>query len=219
MELVLLLFTLGYVSQLVGNALLIKKLREKKNIEGLAFETQIIYLIGSIIRCIWVFDTRLSTLWIVWVELLLSVGSNSYLVYLFWKYRDSKFFNIPNPYKFIYLLAASTVLSIFLHPGSKGTYYFSMQMLVAFTMYFEACGLLPQIHIFRKQGEVEITVSHYVFSLAVSRIFRLAFWFFMWLDGDSFVYLMIADILHTALLGDFIYYYFKRQSGQPLLLQ
>jgi ER lumen protein retaining receptor len=219
MELVLVIFTLGYICHLVGNALLIKKLREKKNIEGLAFETQIIYLIGSVVRCIWVFDTRLTSLFLVWVELLLSVSSNAYIVYLFWKFKDSKFIHVQNPYKFIYLLIASTVLSIFLHPGSKGAYYFSMQMLVAFTMYFEACGLLPQIYILRKLQEIEVTIGHYVFSLALSRIFRLIFWIMMWLEGEAFVYLMVADFLHTVLLADFVYYYIKRRSGEPLLLQ
>ncbi len=219
MELILLLFTLGYVAQLIGNYLLIMKIRKQKNIEGLSFETQIIYLIGSIVRCIWVFDTRLTNLFLVWLELLLSVSSNAYLVHLFWKYRESKYVQIQNPYKFIYLLIASTILSICFHPGSKGQYYFTMQMLVAFTMYFEACGLLPQIYILRKLNEIEMTIGHYVFSLAVSRVFRLCFWIGMWLEGDSFIYLMLADLLHTVLLADFCYFYLRRKTGEPLLLR
>lgn len=218
MELVLLLFNLGYVAQLVGNYLLIQKIRKQKNIEGLSFETQVIYLIGAFVRCIWVFETRLTHTLLVWLELLANLGSLSYLVYLFWKYKDSKFVQIQNPFKFIYLLIASTVLSIFFHPGSKGKYYFTLQMLVAFTMYFEACGLLPQIYILRRMVEVEITMGHYVFCLAVSRAIRLLFWLCMWLEGDSFIYLMLADLLHTALLADFVYYYVKRKTGQPLLL-
>lgn len=218
MEFILFMFMMGYIAQLVGNYILIMKIRKQKNIEGLSFETQVIYLIGSLVRGIWVFETRLSNTWLFWPELLASIGSSGYLVYLFYKYKDSKFVQIQNPFKFVYLLIASTVLSIFLHPGSKGKYYFTLQMLVAFTMYFEACGLLPQIYILRKMAEVEITLGHYVFSLAVSRAIRMVFWFMMWLDGDSFIYLMIADLLHTILLGDFVYYYVRRKTGQPLLL-
>jgi len=218
MELLLLLFNLGYLSQLVGNYILIQKIRKQKNIEGLSFETQVIYLIGALVRCIWVFETRLSGTFVVWIELLLSVGSSSYLVFLFWKYKDSKFVQLQNPFKFIYLLIASTILSVFFHPGSKGSYYFTLQMLVAFTMYFEACGLLPQIYILRKMREVEVQLGHYVFCLAISRAVRLLFWLCMWLEGDSFIYLMLADFLHTALLGDFVYFYLKTKRGQPLLL-
>jgi len=218
MELVLLLFNLGYIGQLVGNYFLIQKIRKQKNIEGLSFETQIIYLIGALVRCVWIFETRLSGTFTVWLELLLNVGSSSYLIYLFWKYKDTKFDQTQNPFKFVYLLAASIILSFFFHPGSKGDYYFSMQMLVSFTMYFEACGLLPQIYILRKMREVEINLGHYMFCLALSRFVRILFWIKMHLEGDSFIYLMIADLIHTILLGDFVYFYLKRQTGQPLLL-
>ncbi len=218
MELILLLFNFGYIAQLVGNYILIKKIRRQKNIEGLSFETQIIYLIGALVRCVWVFETRLTNTFTVWIELLLSVGSSSYLVYLFWKYKDSKFVQLQNPFKFLYLLIASAVLSFFFHPGNQGDYHFSMQMLVSFTMYFEACGLLPQIYILRKMREVEISLGHYMFCLALSRCIRILFWVLMHLEGDSFLSLMLADLIHTILLGDFVYFYLKRQSGQPLLL-
>ena len=218
MELVLLLFNFGYIAQLVGNYFLIQKIRKQKNIEGLSFETQIIYLIGALVRCVWVFETRLTNTFTVWLELLLSVGSSLYLIYLFWRYKESKFDQVQNPFKFVYLLIASVILSFFFHPGSKGDYYFSMQMLVSFTMYFEACGLLPQIYILRKMREVEINLGHYMFCLALSRFIRILFWIMMHIGGDSFLYLMIADLIHTLLLGDFVYFYLKRQTGQPLLL-
>lgn len=120
MELVLMLFTLGYIAQFAGNYLLIMKIRKQKSIEGLSFETQIIYLIGSLVRCIWVFDTRLTSNFLVWIELLLSVASYGYLVYLLHLYKDTKIHHVENPYKFIYLLLGSVILSIFFHPGSKG---------------------------------------------------------------------------------------------------
>ena len=48
--------------------------------------------------------------------------------------------------------------------------------------------------------------------LAVSRVFRLGFWGKMWMDGNTFVHLVIADALHTLLVADFVYYYaFKRE--------
>jgi len=219
MEPVLLLFTAGYFCQLVGNFLLIRKIRREKHTEGLSFDTQIIYLIGSIVRAIWIFETRLAGLILVWVELFLSIGSNGYLVHLFRKYKEHNIMNLSNPFKFLWLLAASAILSIFFHPGSKGAYFFTMQMLVSFTMFFEACGLLPQIYYLQKMEQVEPTTGRYVFSLAISRIFRLLFWIMMYIEGDSFLYLMIADFLHTLLLAEFIYYFLKRKSNEPLILR
>ena len=76
-------------------------------------------------------------------------------------------------------------------------------------MYMEAIGLLPQIYLIRKHKEVEAMTGHYMFCLAVSRFLRLIFWLQMYLKGDSFLYLVIADLIHTILLSDFTYFYVK----------
>ena len=212
----LLMFTLGYLSQVVGSVLLIKKIRRKKNTEGLSFETQICYLVGVLIRVIWIFKTRLSKHFIVWLELVVSISIAVYLVYLFVKYKDSSFVQINNPIKLVYLVAVCAVLSYFFHPGKRDAY---MQMLVSFTIFLEAAGMLPQIYIMRKLKAVEVTIGHYVFSLAVSRVFRLLFWFMSWLDGVAFGYLVIADLVHTLLLADFCYFYLRSKRGTPILLQ
>ena len=115
------------------------------------------------------------------------------------------------------MTAICTVLSFFFHPGSKNEWYISKQMLVSFTMYMEAIGLLPQIYLIRKHKEVEAMTGHYMFCLAVSRFLRLIFWLQMFWDGDWVGYLVIADLIHTLLLSDFTYFYIK-QARQPCIL-
>mmetsp|Transcript_7640 Transcript_7640/g.4097 ORF Transcript_7640/g.4097 Transcript_7640/m.4097 type:complete len:112 (-) Transcript_7640:22-357(-) len=111
-------------------------------------------------------------------------------------------------------------MSFCFHPGTKGDYYWSMQMLVSFSMFIEALGLLPQLFLMRKSGEVEGMTSHYMMCLGLSRLIRLFFWLALWMEGDLFVYLVLADLMHTFLLADFAYYYFCAiRSGTPLLVK
>jgi ER lumen protein retaining receptor len=70
----------------------------------------------------------------------------------------------------------------------------------------------------RNLEEVEIMTGHYMFCLAVSRFLRLIFWVMLYYQGDSFVYLIVADLIHTLLLADFSYYYLKYSRGPSILL-
>ena len=210
------MFTLGYLCQVAGSVLLIRKIRRKKNTEGLSFDTQICYLIGSIARIVWVNKTRLSKHYLVWLELLISIGIAAYTVYLFIKYKDREAVPVNNPFKLPYLLIATVVLSYFFHPGKRDAY---MQMLVSFTIFLEAMGMVPQIYTMRKLKTVEVTIGHYVFSLALSRVFRLIFWIISYVDGVAFGYLIIADLVHTVFLADFVYFYLRTKPGTPILLQ
>ena len=60
--------------------------------------------------------------------------------------------------------------------------------------------------------------GHYCFCLGVSRFLRLIFWVLMYLQGDHFIYLIAADLVHTVLLADFTYYYIKSLRGESILL-
>jgi len=59
MEYLLLVFTLGYLIQDFANLILILRIRRKRSIEGLSKETQIMYFLGTFMRFIYIFDTRL----------------------------------------------------------------------------------------------------------------------------------------------------------------
>lgn len=218
MEFILLLFTVGYLFQHAGSLILIRQIHKRQSIEGLSRDTQISFLIGAISRIFWVFDTRLMYFPLIWIELILSVVSGAYILYLFHKLKHTQFSETHNPFNLKILLVGCLVLSFFFHPGAKNKYYLTIQMLVSLTMFLEASGMLPQIYLMRKTGTLEVNTGHYIFLLGTSRVIRLCFWTMMYLDGESFLYLIIADLLHTILLLDFVWCYFRKQKGNLIIL-
>eukprot|EP00743_Colponemidia_sp_Colp-15_P001590 GILK01001736.1.p1 GENE.GILK01001736.1~~GILK01001736.1.p1 ORF type:complete len:224 (-),score=33.43 GILK01001736.1:198-869(-) len=213
---VLWLFTLGYFAQFVGTSILLYKIRKQRSIYGLSVDTQQMFLLAAIVRVIWVFDTRLTQLSLVYVEMVLSILFSLGIVYYCHKYRHTTTVQARN-WSWI-LIAICAVLAFLFHPGKKNEYWWTMQILVAFSLYLEAGGLMPQLVVMRKIGEVEPLTSHYMFCLAASRFLRLGFWILMWLDGDKFFSLMAADLIHTLLLSDYVYYYLKSLTDRKRLI-
>lgn len=219
MELVLVLFLLGYWSQLAATALLIYKVRTQKSIYGLCPDTQQILLLATLSRVIWLYETRLSSLPLATLEVLTSTALLIYSTYLCYRYKGTCIHLTPKYLSTQVITAGCLVLCFFFHPGVKNQYYLTLQMLVSFSMFMESAGLLPQFVLMRKVGEVEGMTGHYVMSLGLARIFRLLFWIKMYMDGETFGHLIIADALHTFLLADFAYVYFKSiRTNKPILL-
>merc|ERR1719432_612695 len=107
------------------------------------------------------------------------------------------------------------VLALLFHPGDD---WFSMQILVSYTMFQEAMGLLPQLYLMRKMHEVEAMTSHYVGLMVVARFFRMVFWGKMYFLGEHFLQLFFADILHTVLAADYMYLWCRKlQYGGRLV--
>merc|ERR1719247_2333144 len=104
-------------------------------------------------------------------------------------------------------IPAALVVSFFFHPGDD---WMSMQILVSFTMFIEACGLLPQLWLFRKMHEVEPMTSHYVGLLVCARFIRMIFWAKMYFIGENFLVLLFADIAHTLLSADYLLLWCKK---------
>lgn len=71
----------------------------------------------------------------------------------------------------------------------------------------------------RKLGEIELKVGRYLVCMAISRILRGMFWLFIYLAADKFPFLLIADTIHTIILGEFVYIYMKHKSGDVILLK
>ena len=219
MEIVLWLFMLGYWSQLAATALLIYKVRTQRSIYGLCPDTQKLLLLATLSRVIWLFETRLSTMPLATFEVITSTVLLVYSTYLCYSYKVTCIHLTPKYLSVQVITAVCLVLCFFFHPGIKNEYYLSMQMLVSFSMFMESAGLLPQFVLMRKVGEVEGMTGHYVMSLGLARIFRLLFWIMMYVDGETFGHLIAADALHTVLLVDFAYVYFKSiRNNKPILL-
>lgn len=201
------LFILGYYVQLVASCLLLYKIWKHKSIYGLSVDTQAAYLFGVISRCIWVFETRLVDTKFAYIELLLSVVASIGLAYLcFTNYHTTM--KHAHPSLRIYSTGPASLLLAFLfHPGDG---WWSMQILVSYTMFQEAMGLLPQLWLMRKMHEVEPLTSHYVGLLICARFIRMMFWVKMYFLGEHFLQLLFADVCHTLLSADYLYLWFKK---------
>merc|ERR1711988_1271293 len=94
----------------------------------------------------------------------------------------------------------------------------SMQVLVSFSMYMEAIAMLPQLWLMRKMHEVEPLTSHYVGLLVIARIIRMMFWVKLFVLGEHFVQLLIADMFHALFSADYLWLWCKKlKSGGRLV--
>ena len=213
------LFISGYLGQLIANIMLVYQIHKSKSIYGLCDDTQLVFLVATFSRVFWMHDTRLTSFYIATFEVVMNLILSAYICYMCYKFRETKKFDTPQYLQWFFITGACLVLSFFFHPGQKNEYYLTIQMLVSFSLFMECVGLLPQFIVMRKSKEVEGFTSHYIMCLGGARLIRLAFWLMSYWEGETFGYLIIADLLHTILLGDFAFYYYKSiRSGRPILL-
>ena len=220
MKLVLWLFEIGYLLQHFATILQIMRMLNKKSTELVSVDSNILFLITSIAKIFWIFDTMLKKMIISYFEVLIGLGSLAVIIYLYYKYKKNDYFDIedkmPRYLRWYAILPALLILSFFSHPGSKGPYYFTMQMLVSVSIYGEALGLLPQLYILKFTKDTGNVSQYYTIFLGFARVFRLLFWIQMYMSNSTFIYLMIADILHTLLFAYFVFTYIRNWNNITL---
>ena len=107
------------------------------------------------------------------------------------------------PLKWYFVTGACLVLATCFHPGSKGEFFFTLQMFVSFSMFTEAAALVPQLHHVYCHKDTEGLNYYYLVCLGIARLCRLFFWWSMSTKRDHFWYMLLADIIHSALLLGF----------------
>lgn len=209
------LFLVGYFVHFAASCLLIYKIVKSKSIYGLSIDTQFAYLLAVLARCVWSLETRLVETKFAYLELFASVAIACGLSFLCYQYNHTTLMQ-STPMLRVYATApASLVLAFFFHPGDE---WLSMQILVSYTMFQEAMGLLPQLWLMRKMNEVEPLTSHYVGLIVVARFIRMLFWGKMYFLGEHFLQLFFADICHTLLSADYMYLWCRKlQYGGRLI--
>jgi ER lumen protein retaining receptor len=174
-----------------------------------SLETNIFFLIGSLSRIGWIWDSMLKGFFLSYVELILGFVSLITLIALFFKYKSLDFvyseLKYPIYCKTYILLPLILALSYFFHPGKKTAYWFNSQMFVSLSIYSEAIGMIPQLYIISRQKDSGNISEWYIICLGIARFFRLLFWFQMQKKGKTFTGLMIADAVNTIFLFVFIY--------------
>lgn len=223
MSVVLLLFNAGYLCQHLGTFLQILRIENRKDIEGVSVDTQILFLIGAIARIVWITDTMLKDSFLTYVELALAGITLLYTLFIcFFKYNleystmslvNNK--KIPIFVRWYVVLLVCAGLSYFYYPGDEEAAY-DIQMLVSLTIFTEAAGLLPQIFYVNKEKDSANFSYFYLIFLTISRIFRLCFWIQMYMEGNDFGFLMYADLIHLLMVSGFIWSFFRNLNGLSL---
>jgi len=211
------LFILGYLIQFAGSAVLLYKIILSGSIYGLSIDTQICLLIATICRCIWSLETRLVETWLAYFELSLSTGVAVLLCYTTVTLRHTTTRSPWWPLRCFVTVPATILLAVLFHPGS---YWITVQTLVAFSMYLECVALLPQLYLMRRMIDIEPFTSLYVVLLIISRIIRMLFWAILFWKGEHFLGLFLADAIHSALSVDYLYLWWnKLRNGGWLLFR
>ena len=121
---------------------------------------------------------------------------------------------MPVYLKWFSTIAVAAALACIFFPGKAGTYFFTQQMFVSFTMFTEALSLLSQLYHMRMSRGLEGLNSQYLAALAVSRLSRIYFWYTMSSKLNTFWYLIAADSIHTVLVVAFALVFYSTAKQQ-----
>jgi ER lumen protein retaining receptor len=209
MSFVLWLFEFGYILQHAATIFQIFRIKSRKSTEIISLDTNILFLIGALSRLVWMWDSMLKGFFLAYLEIIMAFISLVYIIFLYSKYKVNTLvtneIRLPVFMRVQVLLPIVCVLSFFFHPGVKNNYYFTIQMFVSLSIFSEAIGLLPQWYIISKEKDTGNISQFYVVFLAFARLFRLLFWISMYYQGMKFGSLIVADLIHCAVLFNFVY--------------
>ncbi|CAE7774093.1 KdelR [Symbiodinium microadriaticum] len=145
------------------------------------------------------------------------------------KYDKFGNLNVPDYLGVVYLLGPCVLLAIVFHPSLNNELF--SDICWTLSMYLESVAMPPQLYMFQKQANdegsiVESLTSHMVFALGFSRVFELIFWVTSFTELQHYsgsriagYLVLIAQICHVGIMGDFFYYYFRSVSqGTPMEL-
>lgn len=149
--------------------------------------------------------------------------------YIFIEDAFGNFKGIPNFLGPIVLVVPCLVLAILFHPTLNRNFFTDTAW--TFAAYLETVAILPQFYMLQKQNKpVESWVSHFVFSLGLSRLFLFVFWLSSFqeladkrskfvLAGYEGYLILLVQIIHLAIMGEFCFYYLLAAKQQtPLVI-
>lgn len=210
-------FETSYLFQHIATIFQILKMSKRQNSECVSLETNILFLIGTASRICWIFNSSLGSFFLTYIEIFLAVSTLSCVIYLYEKNKVRNFYSneikLPEYLKLYVLLPLVVILSFFFHPGDS---YISDQIFVSLGIFSEAVGLFPQLYIIRKSKDSGDLSKLYIVFLGIARFLRLFFWLIMFINGRNYFSIIIADVIHTLALSNFIYNAVKNWSGKGL---
>ncbi|KAF3796011.1 putative ER lumen protein-retaining receptor [Nymphaea thermarum] len=223
-------FVASEAIHVVGIMILAYKLLTLKTCSGLSLKSQELTAIFLAARLVCSFAmendihtvldgaTLISTLWIIYM--MRFKLKSTYI-----KELDS----MP----LYYTVVPATLLAVFVHPHTRHSILY--RIIWAFCVYLESVSVLPQLRLMQNAKMVEPFTAHYVFALGVARFLGCAHWIlrvieygpaYLLLAGSGYYFwylwgpmVVIAEIVQTAILADFCYYYVKSVIDGQLLMR
>ena len=125
-----------------------------------------------------------------WIELGIAILSQIFIIYQCYTLMDNMYKKSKNVFiRAPMLMAYCAILMTIFHPGDKGDWFVTQQMFVSFTIFLEACALIPQLEHLRTTKAPEGLATAYILCISGARFMRFFFWIAMMNGGDSFWYL------------------------------
>ena len=168
---ILLLFESGYIFQHLATFFQILKILKRNNSECVSLNTNILFLVGAISRIGWIWDSLLKNYWLTYIEIILAILTQCYIIYLYQKNKVRNYFaneiQIPFYLQLYVLLPLAIFLSLIFNPGDS---LFSSQIFVSLSIFSEAIGLLPQLYIIKKSRDSGDLSELYIIFLGIAFI-------------------------------------------------
>jgi len=239
------LLTLGAMTRMFGFMFLAVKFHSEQSCAGVSLKTLENYAL--------VFLARLSSIMFYegylpydssgdWLYQVIEISSLILTMFLIYTtavtYKNTynaaedgfgKIFRIPPQAGNIVLVVPCLLMALVLHPSLNRNVLTDVAW--TFALYLEVVSVLPQFFMLQKANRaVEPWVSHFVFSLGLSRLFLLVFWassYHELTDKHSIgitggwvgIFVLCAQLVHIAIMAEFCYLYLKSAVAQsPLVL-
>ena len=90
---------------------------KQKSVYGVSMDSQITLLVATLSRLVWFSDTKLPTMKIAILEIIIAVCLHLYIVYQCYKYKDALQQEMPIYLRCFVLIAIAAILSGIFHPG------------------------------------------------------------------------------------------------------
>ncbi|KAH8581664.1 ER lumen retaining receptor [Cryptosporidium sp. chipmunk genotype I] len=225
------ILTLSSAFQCFAFLLLASKVNTQCSLSGISLRSQILYSIALISKLSstlffngylpvdrsgdWVY--QVADVVSLVISLLLIYWGNTKLKYQYKFDKDSVNIVIP--------IVFSAILAAVIHPDLNS--YFPADFAWTFSLYLETTAMLPQLVMMTKiGGEVETLTSHYLASLATSKILSFVFWLFSYRElapehGKNIPgwTVMTSFAIQIILFTDFLYAYIKSvRLGRALII-
>ena len=198
-------FHLSEITQHLGTTYQLYIMKKKNNnIQCVSLDTHIIFLVSTIARHIWERKSYLNEYFITYIELYYSYFIEIYFIYNYLHNCDKisdEILSLRNKIyeSWYFLIFCTLILSLFFNVGYDEK-FFNRTIFISYHIFSDSVSLIPQIPLIYKEGDIGALSRVYLIFIAISRILRIIFWFIPEEALDYFLYLIIADIIHTVVL-------------------